>query len=191
VTPGGRDNAAAWAQWHEAAADTRIDRALRTLYADIDAAIAKRGPTCWQSGKCCDFGSYGHRLYVTALEVAWFRQQAVRSGEPRDAGEASSLTLTQFADGPRCPYQHDRTCTTHAIRPLGCRVFFCQAGTQTWQQELYEAYLSKLRALHDRQGIAYRYADWLALLAEADAAVDAQAAVTPAASPAAAAPIRR
>ncbi len=67
-----------------------------------------------------------------------------------------------------CPHQHDNTCTTHAIRPLGCRIFFCQEGTQDWQHELYEQYLADLRELHEQHRIEYRYADWLALLDEAE-----------------------
>ena len=55
-------------------------------------------------------------------------------------------------------------------RPLGCRVFFCQQGTEDWQHELYERFLARLKALHEQYDVAYRYLEWRAALAEAAAA---------------------
>ena len=168
----------AWAAWHDAAADPAVDAALRGLYAELDAAVAARGPTCWTSGKCCDFGSYGHRLYVTALEIAWFLGQADVNATTQAGGTSTVGTLTlrlpqlSSKDGDDvCPYQVDKLCTTHTIRPLGCRVFFCQRGTEDWQQDLYESFLDRLRVLHDDHGIAYRYLDWMAGLREASSTV--------------------
>ncbi|MEM6551560.1 MAG: hypothetical protein AAF750_05485 [Planctomycetota bacterium] len=163
-----------WSALHQAADDPVIDSALRTLYADLDAAIAERGPTCWQSGKCCNFDAYGHRLYVTALEIAWFRRQLPPNPTPADStpeATAPSVSLQQFAQQPgACPYQVGGACSTHAIRPLGCRVFFCQKGTEDWQNDLYEQFLQRLRALHDAAGLEYRYMDWIAGLELAEAA---------------------
>ena len=157
----------AWAAWRAAAARTDIDTELRALYADVDAAIAQRGPTCWVSGKCCKFESFGHRLYVTALEVAWFLRQvdAVDAGAASDADAATpgGIRLPQLAEtAGACPYQVAGRCSTHAVRPLGCRIFFCQAGTEDWQQDLYESFLTRLRGLHERHGLDYRYLDWIA-----------------------------
>ena len=155
-----------------------MDGALRGLYAELDAAVAARGPTCWTSGKCCDFGAYGHRLYVTALEVAWFLR-GVRGAEDgvRDSkGSPAVFSLPQLSNGETgdsCPYRVDKLCSTHLIRPLGCRVFFCQRGTEVWQQELYETFLTRLRGLHDASGIEYRYLDWMAGLREAEEALAA------------------
>jgi len=161
-----------WPAWRAAARRAVIDAAIRDLYARLDADIAARGPTCWQSGKCCKFGSYGHRLYVTGLEIAWFLghlRSAVgdrRSGKSSQTVAAMALPqiadrTSQTADSPdACPYQIDGLCSTHAIRPLGCRIFFCQQGTQDWQQDLYEGYLKQLRTLHDAHGLEYRYMEW-------------------------------
>ena len=160
----------AWVAWRAAAAQTDIDAELRALYAEVDAAIALRGPTCWVSGKCCKFESFGHRLYVTALEVVWFLRQ-VDAGDGSEVGHASTtartasggIRLPQLAEtAGACPYQIVGRCSTHAVRPLGCRIFFCQAGTEDWQQDLYESFLTRLRALHERHGVAYRYLDWIA-----------------------------
>lgn len=184
------DNAdTSWPLWHDAARRPAVDAAIRTLYARLDADVAARGPTCWVSGKCCNFDAFGHRLYVTALEIAWFLQQVAPSpGVDRQAGrDATSvggradatLPLPQLAAGPAepdaplpaaCVYQVDGLCTTHVMRPLGCRIFFCQQGTEHWQNELYEQYLSELRTLHERHGLPYRYLEWRAGLVEARAA---------------------
>ncbi|MEM6394307.1 MAG: hypothetical protein AAF797_16195 [Planctomycetota bacterium] len=163
-----------WRELHRAACDPSIDQALRNLYAELDAAIAERGPTCWQSGKCCNFDAYGHRLYVTALEIAWFRRQLLAiDPQPDTTADATTprVSLQQFAEQPgACPYQVGGACSTHAIRPLGCRVFFCQKGTEDWQNDLYETFLRKLRELHEAAGIEYRYMDWIAGLEWAEAA---------------------
>ncbi|MEM7575934.1 MAG: hypothetical protein AAF328_00545 [Planctomycetota bacterium] len=157
----------AWASWLASAADVEIDAAIRALYAELDERIAARGPTCWQSGKCCNFGAYGHRLYVSALEVAWFLRQVGKASETRQPiDKPMKIALPQAATSDVCPFQIEGACSTHAVRPLGCRIFFCQAGTEAWQQELYEQYLGRLQKLHERRNIPYRYADWLALLEE-------------------------
>ncbi|MEM1099010.1 MAG: hypothetical protein AAGH92_09500 [Planctomycetota bacterium] len=160
----------AWLGWRHATTVPEFDVQLRGLYRELDAAIAERGPTCWQSGKCCNFGAYGHRLYVTALEVAWFLGQAgVMLPSVTDSEDLPGISLPQANRSDVCPYQIDGSCSTHAIRPMGCRIFFCQAGTEDWQQLLYETYLERLRRLHEAHGVDYRYADWLALLDEAEA----------------------
>ncbi len=169
-------NYESWSAWREYAEDAAVGAALRGLYVELDAAVTARGPTCWTSGKCCDFGAYGHRLYVTALEVAWFLKEVRRAedGVRRADGSTSILSLPQLSSdetGDVCPYQLDKLCSAHLIRPLGCRVFFCQRGTEEWQQELYETFLSRLRGLHDAFGIEYRYLDWMAGLREAEEAL--------------------
>lgn len=160
-----------WDGWRGAAARPVVDAELRALYAEVDAAIAERGPTCWVSGKCCKFESFGHRLYVTALEVAWFlRQVEVDSPAAATDGAAPGIRLPQLAETVgACPYQIAGRCSTHAVRPLGCRIFFCQAGTEDWQQDLYESFLTRLRGLHERHGVDYRYLDWIAGLEAAGA----------------------
>ncbi len=185
------DTIALWATWQQAAANPSIDSAIRDLYQRIDAAIASRGPTCWQSGKCCKFDSYGHLLYVTGLEIAWFVGHAPGpapgsglgvSGTTGDGHKASSLPILTTHTAPAspasharaqqpdaCPYQIEGLCSTHTIRPLGCRIYFCQEGTQDWQHQLYEDFLAELRQLHDAHGLDYRYMEWRAGLTEAQA----------------------
>lgn len=170
---------ASWRAWREAAARAEVDAELRSLYADLDAAVAARGPRCDQSGRCCKFDTYGHRLYVTALEIAWFIR-SVRSSESRVPSLQTERGLRIFDSGrgtrdpgqsqDACVYQVDGLCTTHAVRPLGCRVFFCEPGTEEWQHATYERFIDRLRAMHDRLGVEYRYLEWRAGLDEAAAA---------------------
>lgn len=170
-----------WNAWRQAAALPEIDVALRELYAEIDAAVAAKGPTCWTSGKCCKFDEFGHRLYVTGLEIAWFlaQVQGVDSGsggfssvDSTGSSSGGGVRLPQFAEhSGACPYQIGGLCSTHTVRPLGCRIFFCQQGTEAWQQDLYETFLRRLRLLHDEQALEYRYMDWIAGLDAAAASV--------------------
>lgn len=143
-----------WHAWQSAAASPAIDRAIQSLYSDLSQAIAARGPTCWASGKCCKFDTFqgGHLLYVTGLEIAWVLARpelAAVDRQPRDTGPEGA-----------CAYQVEGKCSIHAIRPLGCRVFFCQQGTQDWQQDIYEEFLAQLRKLHDDHQLEYRYMEW-------------------------------
>lgn len=149
-----------WLRWCSAAGGEPIDRAIRQIYRELDEDIAARSPTCWLSGKCCHFESYGHRLFVTGLEVAWVAQQFDSSQWDRLAG--SELELM---DG--CPFQSGKLCGIHAVRPLGCRIFYCDPAAQGWQQEVYETYQRAIRALHESHEVEYQYLEWRAALAEA------------------------
>lgn len=175
-----------WQAMKAAAARPEVDRAIRGIYAEVDQAIAQRGPTCWASGRCCNFDEYGHLLYVTALEIAWVvtrdesdlidgrdeevgfndwqQGSQVKLPQLGGAGDAQhdSLAIARSSStslGP-CIYQKQRLCSAHKIRPLGCRIFFCQQGTQDWQQDLYEQYLARLKELHANTGVEYWYLEW-------------------------------
>jgi len=56
-------------------------------------------------------------------------------------------------------------CGVHAIKPLGCRVYFCDRSAQTWQHDLSERLLGMIRELHQRHAIEYRYGEWRQMLA--------------------------
>lgn len=155
-----------WNAWKEAAATPEVDAALRALYAEVDAAVRARGPKCDASGRCCKFNSYDHLLYVTGLEAAWFLRQAEAQKTPVDAGYEAQvkqlclpvLSPRQLPDG--CAWQVDGLCSAHGFRPLGCRVYFCEKGTEDWQQETYEKFQARLRRLHEELGLPYAYMEW-------------------------------
>ena len=103
------------------------------------------------SGRCCRFEEYGHRLYVTTLELAAF---VAAMGERSDGAW----------DGTGCPYQRSKLCTVHAIRPFGCRMFFCDATSTQWQNDAYERFHARLKALHAELNVPYFYVEWRAAL---------------------------
>lgn len=138
-----------WQQWFALSRQPDVDQRIVTIYDALGRAIAARGPTCWSSGKCCNFNAYGHLLYVTGLEIAWYCRQL----------PVANVTVDLKA---ACPFQIDGLCSTHAIRPLGCRVYFCQKGTEDWQQDLYEQFQQQLVGLHKELDIPYAYMEWRA-----------------------------
>lgn len=151
--------------WFHAARDPRVLADLADLFRWVDAHVAARGPACWASGRCCNFDRAGHLLYTTALEAAFTLLNARPRAEA--AGSPTSIPLPQLAAAraaPACPFQVANLCSVHAVRPVGCRVYFCDRAAQDWQRELSEQAQARLRALHDRIGVTYLYAEWRTLL---------------------------
>ena len=133
------------------AADEAFLAAVHESYAGLDAEIAAEHPICIGRGACCRFGQFGHRLFVTPAELAYFRARVDGPILGPDAGDA-------------CPYQQDSLCTARAGRPAGCRIFFCDPGSQAWQPPLTEKTLARLKELHGRFGLPYAYVDWIRAL---------------------------
>ncbi len=130
-----------------------VRQAVAELYQDIQREIDQRKPRCLVSGRCCRFEEYGHRLFVTTLEMACFvHDLKAADGPPGD----NSVSW----DGTGCPFQHRKLCSVHAIRPMGCRLFFCDASAEAWQSALYERFHARLKRLHEQFGIPYRYLEW-------------------------------
>jgi len=100
---------------------------------------------CNACGACCDFPSYGHRLFVTPPELIYL---------------AARLDVSRFPPMPggRCPYQQDNRCSIHEHRFAGCRIFHCR-GDSSFQGELSEAALKRLKTLCEEFGIPYQYLD--------------------------------
>jgi Fe-S-cluster containining protein len=116
------------------------------IYRDLEREIATRKPRCVASGKCCRFEAYGHRLYVTTMELAAFA--------------ATVQPAAGSWDGTGCPYQVDGLCSVHPIRPFGCRIFFCDPTATQWQNDHYEIFHNRFKSEHERLGIPYRYVEW-------------------------------
>jgi len=131
------------------AARVDVIDAMRDFYEAADKVIVARGALCTNRGDCCRFGEFGHRLYVTTLEVVYFI-----------ARHTSRLPVTEDA----CPHAIDGTCHAREGRPLGCRVFYCDPKAQDWQGPLTEKMLSRLREMHTRLNVPYVYQDWLTIL---------------------------
>ena len=133
-----------------AAADRpEVLAAVGEIYARVQAEIDARQPVCQISGRCCRFESFGHRLFVTTAEMATFRRQL-----------PAPLAVHTGWDGTGCPFQIAGRCGVHAIRPFGCRIFFCDATSTEWQQAQYEQFHAEIRFLHERLEIPYFYVEW-------------------------------
>jgi hypothetical protein len=133
------------------AASRRADilAAMGSFYEQVDRLIAEHHPVCWNRGLCCRFGAFGHRLFVTPLEVAAYLAGVGTSPQVREDG---------------CPHARDGRCEVRAWRPLGCRIFYCDPAASEWQGPLTEEQLTILRRWHERFHVDYVYADWMAVL---------------------------
>jgi hypothetical protein len=119
---------------------------LRELYAQLDAAVARRAPICQVSGRCCRFEEYGHTLFLSGVEADYLVSRAPKPARPLDEGRT-------------CPWQDDRgRCTARDARPLGCRVFFCDPTYQDAAPELSEEFLARLKRLAERHDRPWDYA---------------------------------
>jgi Fe-S-cluster containining protein len=134
-------------------------------YAELQSRIEQRRPICVASGKCCHFERYGHRLYVSTMELAAFVAAIEAVGGNPAAAPRRGAEGAQGWDGTGCPFQIGKLCGVHGFRPFGCRVFFCDPTATGWQQEQYEQFHGKLRKLHDELGVPYFYVEWRAGLA--------------------------
>jgi Fe-S-cluster containining protein len=181
----------------EASTRAAVHTAVADLYESVGREIARRKPACVLSGKCCHFDEYGHRLYVTTLELAKFfhdyqtRPRASispsRSTEGEGRGKGSVGVPTRSAEpkmhphpiplpeymergpenaGKSCPLQSARLCTVHTIRPMGCRLFFCDSSSNDWQHDQYEKFHADLKRLHESLAVPYFYVEWRAALSQ-------------------------
>jgi Fe-S-cluster containining protein len=136
--------------------------AVREVYERLQGEVDARKPLCVQSGKCCRFDEYGHRLYVTTIELAAFVSQLLPIADCQlpieSVSNRRSLPLAVSPGG--CPFQIDKMCGVHTIRPFGCRIFYCDLTAAQWQQDKYEQFHSELKALHETFGIPYFYVEW-------------------------------
>ncbi len=117
---------------------------LRRIYADVDRAVAQTGTVCLGGGNCCKFDLFDHRLYLTPVELSLL--VSIPPPDPTRAGRR------------RCPYQVGPRCTAYPRRPLGCRIFFCRAEKQQFEQ-LYEQYHREIQDLHESYCIPYSYGE--------------------------------
>jgi len=145
------------AAWLAAARAPEICAGLKAVYQVIADQIEARGPACWASGRCCNFETTGHRLYVTGLEAAYTLTRV-----NRPLAQADLDTARARGD---CPFLSLNVCSVHTIKPIGCRVYFCDRSAQDWQKDLSERVLELVRKLHDRHAIPYRYGEWRGMLA--------------------------
>jgi Fe-S-cluster containining protein len=130
-----------------------LRRKVLELYQEVDAAVARAGPVCVASGRCCRFKEWGHVLYLSNLEAEVLLADAPPYAPPVSADY--------------CPFQKDRLCTAREARPLGCRIYYCDPAYQQTGNALMEDALGRLKQLAAEHGLAWRYAPLHAYLNEA------------------------
>lgn len=121
-------------------------RDLEAVYADLERELAALGPRCELSGRCCRFREYGHQLWTTTLELEYLQ---AREPEPDRTPEGV------------CPYLVQGRCGVRDHRMLGCRIYFCDPAYADAMGPLYERYHRRIKDLHARHGIPYRYVEFL------------------------------
>ena len=91
---------------------------LQALYEQVDREVARYGPACQLSGRCCRFKEYAHTLFASTVEIRYLVAAAPEPSRPLDRGET-------------CPWQDERgRCTARDAQPLGCRIFYCDPAYQ-------------------------------------------------------------
>jgi len=178
------------------AADTAFLAELQNILDQADRAARRHRFKCRQCGECCRFEQFGHRLYVTAGELALMlhfsggrapgpigriRPLGIFDNPPR-RGALRSQSLgdrsgnlpadRQVRNGSRakpasqCPHQDQARCLARAGRALGCRLFFCDPAASEWFGDAYEGFHRRIKLLHAAHGLPYVYAELTAALAE-------------------------
>ena len=119
---------------------------LSAVYEEVDREVARRGPVCQLSGRCCRFEEYGHTLFISTAEVRYLVALAPPPQGPLDHGAT-------------CPWQDSRGhCTAREARPLGCRVYFCDSSFQEGAHDLSERFILRLKDLSTNHGLPWNYA---------------------------------
>jgi len=133
------------------AGDGEFLSVVHEVYDWLEEEIAAHQPVCRRRGDCCRFVEFGHKLYVTSVELAFLLGTCDR--ESATGGMAGT-----------CPYLIGDRCRARQSRPTGCRIFFCESSGQGWQEDLTESTLARLRDLHKRFDVPYAYVEWLSAL---------------------------
>ena len=121
-----------------------IVNSVARIYSRLDSEIPAE-QTCEACGRCCDFESFGHKLFVTTPEMIYFTNKI----KPEKL-----KPLTAYS----CPYNSGGKCTVYEDRFASCRIFNCKTDSEA-QNTLTEETLKELKNLCDTFNIPYRYVD--------------------------------
>jgi hypothetical protein len=121
---------------------SKILRAVAEVYNWLDEQNTAQA-TCDRCGKCCDFETFDHRLFVTSPELIYFT--------------AKTGPLKPMPQGT-CPYNIDGNCTVHRHRFAGCRIFSCKTNGQ-YQSPLSEEAIEKFKSICSEFNVPYCYTD--------------------------------
>jgi len=116
-------------------------------YARLEADLASSPMPCKACGQCCDFESFGHRLFLTPPELIYFQVGLTQNNIP----------LLPMTTGV-CPYRNDSKCSVYPWRFAGCRIFHC-TGDADLQSRLSEDIIDQMKNLCRQYDLPYRYLD--------------------------------
>jgi len=122
-----------------------IIMAVDEIYGWIDSKIKGHSANCNVCGKCCDFDSFDHKLFITTPELLYFTEK--RDKEP-----------FKTMQGGICPYNINQKCSVYCYRFAGCRIFSCK-GDEDFQSQLTESVIQKFKAICENSDISYNYTD--------------------------------
>src|SRR6478672_3884848 len=88
----------------QAADRADVRDAVARVYEDVQREIDARRPLCVISGRCCRFEEFGHRLFVTTMELAAF---------VHDLTAFPPAQSDTPWDGSGCPFQANKLCGVH------------------------------------------------------------------------------
>lgn len=134
----------------------QLVKKVAEIYDWLDSQIESHRESagrCEGCGRCCDFRSFDHKLFVTPPELMYLA--ANLRGEnvkPMPTGRGSTSLTT------RCPYNVDGKCTIYEYRFASCRIFCCN-GDADFQSGLSESALEKFKSLCEEYQIEYRYSE--------------------------------
>ena len=123
-----------------------LRESILQVYDDLASDVARAGPVCDLSGRCCRFTEWDHTLFLSLIEANLLIAEAPPAIRALDGGST-------------CPWQDQRGhCTAREARPMGCRVYFCDPTYEETGQALSETYLRRLKTLAASHQQAWDYA---------------------------------
>ncbi|MBM4102729.1 MAG: hypothetical protein FJ263_01585 [Planctomycetes bacterium] len=134
-----------------------VVEAVERIYLSLEAELLQTPDKCKACGKCCDFESFGHKLYITTPELLYFRAVLAKNKIP----------ILPMKTGV-CPYCKDGKCSVYPWRFAGCRIFNC-TGNADLQGELSEKMIRRMKQICLQESLSYRYLDLKTALNQAAA----------------------
>jgi len=131
-----------------------VRRELLRVFAAVDDAVAAARPRCDASGRCCHFTEYGHTLFISHFEAELLLQSAPPYLKPVSRDD--------------CPFQIGGLCTAREVRPLGCRIYFCDPAYEARMVEITERVIARLKRIAEKHDTGWRYAPLHVFLNEAE-----------------------
>ena len=121
----------------------QIIQEVSDIYQWLDSELDKLDRSCRACGECCDFETFGHRLYVTTPELLHFLEHV--------GPEIKEMP------GGVCPYRVNGKCSVYPYRFSGCRIFTCGGENTDQENALCEQAVRKFKDLCDRHHLPYHY----------------------------------